>query len=185
MKVDSLPLAGQRTLFDSSKQPTDREVARMRAYRKALRLIRGEWFGMPLHQAIDRLLGIKRRGRRQYGHKYVRLVSGTQLYQARAWHPVVGSVNLGLYREERAAWAAVKAWIQAGCDPCRGLPPGVLPKWVMRDGAEFIVIARKSLRVVPGRFADPVDCHRAAVEHFAAKGRLPTVRPDRPLQVAG
>lgn len=156
----------QRTLFDNIKPPPERVIARMLAYRKAVRLIRGKWFGMPLEIAVDRLLGIRRRGRRRYAHKYVRLVSGSQLYQARAWHPVVGSVNLGLYPEEHAAWAAVKAWIKAGCDPCRGLPDGVLPKWVKSDGDGYRVIARKKLLHVPGKFATPEEAHRAARERY-------------------
>ena len=43
----------------------------------------------------------------------------------------VGSVNLGLYDEERAAWDAVRVWLRAGADPCRALPKGILPKWVV------------------------------------------------------
>ena len=43
----------------------------------------------------------------------------------------VGSVNLGLYDEERAAWDAVRVWLRAGADPCKALPKGILPKWVV------------------------------------------------------
>lgn len=171
------PVPVQRTLFDGVKPPPDRVVARMRAYRKAIRLIRGKWFGMPLEQAIDRVLGVQRRGRRRYSHKYVRLVSGTQLYQARVWHPVVGSVNLGLYRDEHAAWLAVKVWVQAGCNPCRGMPEGVLPKWVERDGEGYRVIVRKDMERVPGWFERPEDAHRAACERYG-RGTVTTgLRP--------
>ena len=43
----------------------------------------------------------------------------------------VGSVNLGLYDEERAAWDAVRVWLRVGADPCKALPKGILPKWVV------------------------------------------------------
>jgi hypothetical protein len=73
---------------------------------------------------------------RRSHYLYVRSVrgkTGTYVWQARPFYnAVVGHVNLGCYREERAAWEAVRVWVRAGADPCRGLPPGVLPKWVVR-----------------------------------------------------
>ncbi len=159
----------QRTLFEGLKPPPDHVVARMRAQRKAFQLIRGKWYGLPLEVAIDRLLGIRRRGRRRYSHKYVRLISGKNLFQARAWHPTVGSVHLGCYRSESDAWAAVQGWIRAGCDPCRGLPEGVLPKWVQREGDGFRVIVRGTIPEIPGWFVTAEDAHRAALAALQAR----------------
>jgi len=69
----------------------------------------------------------------------VRDKTGTYVWQARPFlNETVGHVNLGCYRDERAAWEAVRLWVRAGADPCRGLPPGVLPKWVVRlPGSRF------------------------------------------------
>jgi hypothetical protein len=57
-------------------------------------------------------------------------------YQARVWpgsrDRLYGSINLGLYETEAAAQAAIREWVKAGCHPARGLPPGILPKWVTR-----------------------------------------------------
>lgn len=73
---------------------------------------------------------------RRSRYPYVRSVrgkTGTYVWQARPFlNATVGHVNLGCYHEERAAWEAIRRWVRAGADPCRGLPPGVLPKWVVR-----------------------------------------------------
>ena len=54
-----------------------------------------------------------------------------RVWQARTWLPEpLGSINLGIHEDEWSAHRAVQAWIRAGADPCRGLPDGVLPKWV-------------------------------------------------------
>ncbi len=82
----------------------------------------------------------------------------------------VGHVNLGCYREERAAWEAIRAWVRAGADPCRALPPGVLPKWVVRrpqDGLyDAIRRAAAGTRVpVPGGpWTTPAAAFAAALE---------------------
>lgn len=105
-------------------------------------------------------------------YPYVRAVrgkTGTWVWQARAWlgRPD-GSVNLGCYRQERAAWAAARAWIRAGADPCRHLPAGVLPKWVRKrpqDGL-FDAVRRTASgeRIVApgGPYATPAAAHAAA-----------------------
>lgn len=70
--------------------------------------------------------------------KYVRMVRnqrGLRYWQARGWLPLpVGSVHLGCYHHERAAWDAVKGWLRSGGDPVKGLPKDVLPKWVVARG---------------------------------------------------
>lgn len=65
-------------------------------------------------------------------YRYVRRPTGSHLYQARVYLPVDkgGSINLGLYETESAAHQVVTAWIRAGADPTKGLPAGVLPKYV-------------------------------------------------------
>lgn len=156
------------TLFDQCRPPSESSIRRARAHNLAVRMRRSRWAHLSLDEAVCRVMGKKRRSRRQYSHKYVRLVANANVYQARAWHPVVGSVNLGCYGSESAAWAAVKTWIRAGCDPCRGLPDGVLPKWVVRDGDVFIVKRRPGVPVVAGRYASPEAAHRAAIERFKA-----------------
>ncbi len=145
----------QPTLFDGIDAPTD-GVAR--AWLVASRAIQNQWYGMSRGDAMQKLLSVKRRSHREYERKYVRLVSGTNLYQARAWHPIIGSVNLGLYGTETQAWAAVVVWINAGCNPCDGLPSGVLPKWAKRDGEGYIAV-RKG--IVMGWFASAAEAHRS------------------------
>ncbi len=85
--------------------------------------------------------------RRSY-YLYVRSVrgkTGTYVWQARPFlNETVGHVNLGCYRDERAAWEAVRLWVRAGADPCRGLPPGVLPKWVVRLSSGRFGAARRT-----------------------------------------
>lgn len=72
----------------------------------------------------------RRAPKRETEYKFVRRCSAK--YQARVWCPLpIGSVNLGLYEEESAAWDAVRRWLRAGADPCRHLPAGILPKWVV------------------------------------------------------
>ena len=76
-------------------------------------------------------------------YRYVRRPTGSRLYQARVYLPVEkgGSINLGLYETEAAAHQVVTAWIRAGADPTKGLPPGVLPKYVksVEDGFTWTV----------------------------------------------
>ena len=81
--------------------------------------------------------GVRRRERtHRCRYKYVRRVG--LMYQARVYLPLpVGSVNVGLYATESAAHLAVQAWLRSGADPRRGLPGGVLPKWVHADGDAF------------------------------------------------
>ena len=118
--------------------------------------------------AVRRPPSFDRRSR----YKYVRQVcgkTGIWVWQARAYLPLpVGSVHLGLYREERAAWEAVRLWIRAGADPCRGLPTKVLPKWVRKrpqDGL-FDAVRRNASgeRIVDpgGPYATPEAAHAAA-----------------------
>lgn len=155
----------QRSLFDHVKPPSDTVVMRMRIQKKALRMIRGKWFGMPLDEAMRKLMGVRHRGRRRYVYKYVRLVSGRNVFQARAWHPVIKSVHLGCYLSEREAWSAVKEWIRAGCHPCKGLRDGVLPKWVERDGNHFRVTDRGKLNLGIDRvFETAEEAHMAAMD---------------------
>ena len=72
----------------------------------------------------------RRAPKRETEYQFVRKCSAK--YQARVWCALpVGSVNLGLYDEERAAWDAVRVWLRAGADPCKALPKGILPKWVV------------------------------------------------------
>ncbi len=173
----------QPALFDGINEcHTDEEAERVSARSEALSRIRRSWFGLPLEAAIERVvenrrrsrekhqkfISRRRRGRKVYRYKYVRLVSGTNLYQARPWHPVVGSINLGLYKNERDAWHAVQAWIQAGCDPCRGLPPGILPKWVKEIDGRFVAGDRRGVWFELGDWGCPVECHEAARQHLAA-----------------
>jgi hypothetical protein len=110
----------------------------------------------------------RRPNRHQYGYKYVRLVptkGGIVLFQSRAWHPVVGSVNIGLFRCERDAIAATRRWIQAGCDPCQGLAEGVLPKWVKRaNGGQFVgVITQNGLTFRTTTYPTPEAAFQAVV----------------------
>ena len=141
--------------------------------------------------AIRRPPSFERRSR----YKYVRQVcgkTGIWVWQARAYLPLpVGSVHLGLYREERAAWEAVRLWIRAGADPCRRLPPNVLPKWVRRrlqDGQYDAIRRGGDARRIPvpgGPWATPEAAHaaaRAAVTGERAGqrwGRWELVRPIR------
>lgn len=102
-------------------------------------------------------------------HLYVRKVGGRK-YQARVWLPApLGSVNLGLYDDEAPAWRAVRAWIAAGADPCRGLPPGVLPKWVRDDGRGGFLGRRATAEgfSLAGPFPTPEEAHHAVRAGFA------------------
>lgn len=161
------------TLFDHCRPPSESSIQLARAHRVAVKMRRSRWVHLSFDEAMCRAMGKKRRSRRQYVHKYVRLVTNANVYQARTWHPVVGSVNLGCYRSESAAWQAVKTWIQAGCDPCKGLPDGVLPKWVVRDGDSFIVKRRPGAPVVEGRFSSQEAAHRAAIDAIRSASSLP------------
>jgi hypothetical protein len=44
-----------------------------------------------------------------------------------------GPINLGLYDNEPLAKAAIDVWVAAGARPDRGLPPGIMPKWVYQN----------------------------------------------------
>jgi hypothetical protein len=120
---------------------------------------------------INRSASVKRQRRTRSDHKYVRLVSGSNLYQARIWHPVVGSINLGLYDTDTAAAQVVRNWINAGCDPCRGLPEGVLPKWVkLVEGQFYGSFAGR--RAIASKHPDDVGPFATAEEaHAAMRGR--------------
>ena len=126
----------------------------------------------------------RRESTHRSSYKHVRYV-GRGWYQARVWigprGALVDSVNLGLYRTEWDAWRAVKAWVAAGADPCRGLPEKVLPKWVRRRDDGYYATAkieRADRGVAPGRvtlgpYADPVEAHRAMLAVLAPTPRVP------------
>lgn len=110
--------------------------------------------------------------------RQVRTPHGRWLFQARAWLPLpLGSIHLGLYDTERAAWGVVRAWIKAGADPVHGLPDGVLPKWVrrLRDGT-FLAVRRdrRGERLPLGVFPTAEAAHAAARDW--------TGRPSPPAQ---
>jgi hypothetical protein len=110
--------------------------------------------GSPAHR--------RRAAKRETEYQFVRKCSAK--YQARVWCALpVGSVNLGLYDEERAAWDAVKLWLRAGADPTRGLPAKVLPKWVIH-GKRPIIEQREAK---PD--AATADRRRAAERHTGRK----------------
>lgn len=123
----------------------------------------------------------RRSSDRRSEYRFVRAVqggTGTWFWQARAWLPEpIGSVNLGCYREERAAWDAVRQWIRAGGDPCKGLPPGVLPKWVLRERegdkptGRFLAVRRdrNGTRIVVGAFGTAEQAHLAARRQVEAE----------------
>jgi hypothetical protein len=115
------------------------------------------------------------RPKRQRNHAcqylYVRRVKGFK-YQARVWLPMpLGSINLGLYNSEREAWMAFKAWLKAGGDPVKGLPAGVLPKWVRRTTRSRFLGRLRTLEgvVLVGPFATAEDAHRAVRASFEVR----------------
>jgi hypothetical protein len=113
----------------------------------------------------------KRERRHRCDYLYVRKVAGRK-YQARVWLPApLGSINLGLYDDERSAWHAVRQWIRAGADPCDNLPEGVLPKWVKvaPDGSFFGIAKMRFCVIRMGPFATPQECHRAMFARVAAR----------------
>jgi hypothetical protein len=121
---------------------------------------------------------VRRPNRTQYGHKYIRAVrseTGGVLYQARAWHPVVGSISIGCFRSEHEATKAVKAWLRAGCDPCKGLAEGVLPKWTRRVvGGGFQGIYRNPATIWTGPArSDPITAHHDSIEWLTSQGLIP------------
>ena len=119
---------------------------------------------------------------------FVRKVKGFK-YQARAWLPSpLGSINIGLHPSEREAWMAVKAWLKAGGNPLKGLPAGVLPKWVRRTNRGRFLGRLKGADgvVVIGPFRTPEEAHRAVLASFA-EGRPDFRRYFQPtlLEVVG
>ena len=100
---------------------------------------------------------------------FVRKVKGWK-YQARAWLPEpLGSINIGLHNSEREAWIAVKAWLKAGGNPLKGLPQGVMPKWVRKTKRGRFVGRLKGAEgvVLIGPFRSPEEAHRAVLASFA------------------
>jgi hypothetical protein len=169
------------TLFDGLEPKTiSPGTLRDRVRKRAWRLVH-QGLAADVQDAIDRILRIRRRQNRyQYSYKYVRLVratGGSVLFQSRAWHPVVGSVNIGLFRSEREAIVATQRWIRAGCDPCQGLAEGVLPKWVRRtSGGKFVAVFKQKGgdRHTTSEFATAVDAHQAMVNWLKSVKHLPT-----------
>ena len=119
---------------------------------------------------------------RDYSHtcrkRYVRLLSTGRRFQARLWIPApYGSINLGLYPTEEAAWRATQAVIArlATDKPAtaatvweatkQAIAAGavrkdVLPKYVRRVKGRYFGRAK---RAVVGPFDSPEAAHDAAV----------------------
>lgn len=67
----------------------------------------------------------------------------TGRWKARGWHPVLGTIYLGLWRNPREARAAVESWYAEGGDPLKGLPPRVKPKYVREiEPGVFVATAK-------------------------------------------
>lgn len=82
-------------------------------------------------------------------YKYVR--KRRRKWEARVWiSQVIGHIELGYYETRSAAWQVIRVWMKAGCHPARGLPAGILPKWVVRNGDGFSVRMRFAGREVTG-----------------------------------
>jgi hypothetical protein len=98
--------------------------------------------------------------------KRVRTMRHGYRWQARAWLSLpIGSVNLGYHPTEQDAWEAVSSWIKAGGDPVRGLPEGILPKWVSQlDGQFWAILRQGKRRVKLGPFDDPAMAFEAALQ---------------------
>ena len=117
-----------------------------------------------------------RRRHRQHPcrYRYVRRLAGSRLYQARTYISPEkgGSINLGLYETEAAAHQVVTAWIRAGADPTKGLPEGVLPKYVKQvEGGFTWDVKVAGRRLQGGLFADPADAFRDALQAVNAARR--------------
>lgn len=117
-----------------------------------------------------------RRRQRQHPcrYRYVRRLAGSRLYQARTYISPEkgGSINLGLYETEAAAHQVVTTWIRAGADPTKGLPPGVLPKYVKRvEGGFTWDVKVAGRRLQGGLFADAAEAFHDALREVNAARR--------------
>jgi hypothetical protein len=96
------------------------------------------------------------------------------VWQARFWHAFpIGSIYLGSYAEERMAWQAVCDWIKAGASPTKGLPDGILPKWVYRDevGKFKVVMKQGDTCIRSGPFDSPELAFHFALQQWKFVGR--------------
>ncbi len=104
-------------------------------------------------------------------YKWIRRIKNK--YQARPWigPEVGGPINLGLYPNEWQAREVIKAWVAAGAKPDQGLPPGILPKWVILNAkGTFDARARFAGRVI--RIRGKATASEAFQAAYAAVDRI-------------
>jgi hypothetical protein len=121
--------------------------------------------------------------RRHLGHeraepsnnrKYV--IKRGNRWHVRVWmpHPVC-TIWLGSYTSEREGWQVMMGWLKAGGCAYRGLPAGVLPKWVVRVGEGYracICLSRLNVPVWRSEviYSDPAEAHLAALARWRFVG---------------